>query len=78
MFTKQHYERIANVIADTKKYGNTRADGKYNIRNDIANEMADMFEEDNPRFNRTLFMKAAKADDQKELTARQKYELYAR
>ena len=64
MFTKRHYERIAQAFAETKGYYdgvevNAAVDG---VRNYIAEELADMFAEDNPRFNRKLFMAAAKAE----------------
>ena len=67
MFTKQHYERVARTIAETGgKYEATVAGmAVTQVREYIANEMADMFEEDNPRFNRELFMKAAKADERR-------------
>lgn len=68
MFTKQHYERIAQMFAETAgEYEHTAArTATEEVRNYLANEMADMFEEDNSRFNRKLFMKAAKADDKKD------------
>lgn len=64
MFTKQHYEQIAQMFAETAgEYEDTAARiATEEVRNYLANEMADMFEEDNSRFNRKLFMKAAKAD----------------
>lgn len=80
MFTRQHYERVAQTLAETAgKFESTDAGMAVDsTRNYIANELADMFEADNPRFNRTLFFKAAKAENKKELTERQEYELYAR
>jgi hypothetical protein len=59
MFTKRHYERIAKKFAAEKIAGNTESAMMVNeARADIAKELADMFAEDNPRFNREMFLKA--------------------
>jgi hypothetical protein len=64
MFTRKQYEQVAQVLAETSgKYEATVAGmAVEDTRNYIANELADMFAEDNPRFNRKLFMEAAKAE----------------
>src|SRR5215471_9552246 len=45
MFTKQHYEAVARVIASLPA----------TMRETVSDAMADMFVEDNPRFGRTSF-----------------------
>ena len=52
MFTKQHYEQIAQIVKDLKD--------KYNgfppiVQDELATKLADMFENDNPRFSRMRF-----------------------
>jgi hypothetical protein len=65
MFTKQHYERVAATLAETR-YGPAKASESKltafavnKTRAYIAEEIADMFADDNQRFNRTAFYKAA-------------------
>ena len=49
MFTKQHYEIIANIIRDLSDYEN-------NInRDDLMEHLADYFEKDNENFDRDKF-----------------------
>ena len=61
MFTKQHYERIAQAFAEIAgKYESTVVNAAVdNVRTYLANEMADMFAEDNPRFDKKRFLTAA-------------------
>jgi hypothetical protein len=60
MFTKRHYERIARTVAETGgKYEATVAGAAVDAtREYIAKELADLFAEDNPRFNRKMFLAA--------------------
>jgi hypothetical protein len=60
MFTKRHYERIAKTISDAgNKYAATIAEGAVSATaKTIAVDLADMFEKDNPRFNRKMFLAA--------------------
>ena len=52
-FTKQHYEAIAKIIATHVK----RADGQtLLVLNTIANDMADVFSDDNSRFDKGFFL----------------------
>lgn len=65
MFTRKHYERIAQAIAETSgKYEATEAGSAVDSTRDyIANELADMFAEDNPRFDRERFCAAARVEN---------------
>jgi hypothetical protein len=52
-FTRQHYEAIAKIIATHVK----RADGQTLIvLNTIANDLADVFRDDNSRFDKGFFL----------------------
>jgi hypothetical protein len=48
MFSKQHYEILAKLIKESD------AQTKY----ELAQDLAKLFSEDNPRFNTTRFFKA--------------------
>lgn len=50
-FNRRHYEAIAKVIRET--------DTDYACILTVANDLADMFKEDNPNFDRKRFLKAA-------------------
>lgn len=52
MFTKKHFEAVARILKET--------DAK-----ELAAHFADMFEQDNPRFNRQRFMAACGFDASK-------------
>lgn len=49
MFSKRHYERIAYILRRRVRYSESEA------VNQIALDLAEMFEEDNPKFNRWRF-----------------------
>jgi len=49
--TKKHYEAIAIIIQPLTTWN--EKDAQY-----IANELADYFQTDNPKFNRTRFLEA--------------------
>lgn len=49
MFTKKHFEAVAHILKE--------ADAE-----DLAAHFADIFEQDNPRFNRKRFMAACGFD----------------
>lgn len=55
--TKRHFEAIAKILAT--------ADGMYEYHTKvyIANQLADYFEQENPRFDRDRFLKAAGVTD---------------
>lgn len=54
-FTRQHYNAVAKIIANHMKH----ADGATEIvLNTIANDMADLFKDDNPRFDKGYFLTA--------------------
>jgi hypothetical protein len=48
MFTKRHFEALAELIKNTKA----------NSKNELAQDMAKLFSEDNDRFNVSKFYKA--------------------
>ncbi len=55
MFTRQHYQAIADVIKETanKAYQTTHTQ-------DLTEKLADYFASDNPRFSREKFLAACK------------------
>ena len=53
--TKKHFEAIAKAIKEEQTAVAVRED----VRRAIANKLADVFKQDNPRFDRDRFMKAA-------------------
>ncbi len=60
MFAKRHYEAIAEVLRCTQPWG-TGAEwaerrGQHNV---VRDELADMFQRDNHRFDREKFLTAA-------------------
>ena len=59
MFTRQHYEAIAEImkINSTKEVCATRL-----VILDIAEELANYFAQDNPRFDRQKFLEACVAN----------------
>lgn len=67
MMTKKHYKQAAETIKQVKRH-QVQSDTPATIltRNvvcaDIANGLADMFEQDNPKFDRDLFLKACGVD----------------
>ena len=54
--TKKNYETFAAIIADAM--GLATSDEKGLLRS-VAYDMAEVFESDNPRFDRERFLKAA-------------------
>lgn len=57
MFTRQHYEKIAAVIAAER--AKLDCDPAYvDAQDAIVGALADMFAADNPRFNRGVFVNA--------------------
>ena len=52
MFTRKHYKVFAEIIESN------RGDGVEYTLDQIASELADYFEQDNPRFDRDKFIKA--------------------
>lgn len=59
MFTKQHYQAIANIIKGLTSNANVAWGGHGSIDKDyLVKALADYFEKDNPNFDRELFFKA--------------------
>ena len=54
MITRKHFEAIALVIRSSKGFYSDAA----NTRDIIARELASVFEQDNPNFNRKRFLMA--------------------
>lgn len=57
--TKKHYEQIAEILREAR----TTDDGGEATRSVIGARLADMFKEDNSRFDYGRFMKAAELTD---------------
>ena len=52
-FTRQHYEAVARIL----KARRVNASGESElILNTIANDLADLFKDDNPRFDKGFFL----------------------
>ena len=58
MLTRQHYSAIAVILKHTTAW----AGSVEKARQQIAYDLADYFEEDNPNFNRARFLKAASVE----------------
>ena len=59
MFTKQHYEKVANTFHEAFKYLFREASDKdveVPVAIDILNTFTDMFKRDNDNFNKTQFV----------------------
>jgi hypothetical protein len=52
MFTRQHYQRIAEILRRQQEATNEDL-------TDVAKQLALYFKEDNPRFDRARFLRAA-------------------
>lgn len=64
-FTRQHFEAIANIIKDNdwSKLGQTsqsdeRAQAAHQVLRNVADDLADLFKQDNAQFDKARFMKA--------------------
>lgn len=57
MFTTQHYTAVAKVLADQRSEATMNAGRQMHAR--ITRALADMFTEDNDRFDRERFTRAA-------------------
>ena len=55
MFSKRHYEWLARWITNLDLYED--------VYEEIAHKLADELERDNPKFDRTRFLKACDVDD---------------
>jgi hypothetical protein len=67
-FSKRHYESIArilpshyNTVNPTNDYETGYKDGRWSA----ISSLADMFEQDNPRFDRERFIKAVRGESNK-------------
>lgn len=67
-FTQSHYERIADSLAESRSImlmasislvQQALSTATLDI---VADELADLFEQDNPRFKRDLFLRRAKGE----------------
>lgn len=62
--TRKDYVLIAGALARTREgYAANWDPNLFRACNDTARSVADALQADNPRFNRTKFMEAAKAHD---------------
>jgi hypothetical protein len=63
IFTRRHYVAIARMIRDRAERSPARGEPGgtwyYVALDDIARDLADFFQEDNPRFDRDRFLVAA-------------------
>lgn len=58
-FSRKHYNKIAKVISKTETLANaTGHDDMEAMRRWIAKDMAKLFEDDNERFNKKMFLEA--------------------
>lgn len=53
--TKKHYEAIAKILHQSVQYD---FEGDYGLTTKVVNELADYFEQENPKFNRERFLQA--------------------
>lgn len=65
MFTTEHYKEIAKVIserdvepANAQPSDHAFVSGQANMRFQIVQSLLDLFESDNSRFNKNLFLRA--------------------
>jgi len=61
MMTKKHFETVAAVIAGKVGYDHSTIDfdaGYNTALKDLAVSLADTFEDENPRFDRAIFLLA--------------------
>ena len=61
MMTRKHFKAIAAILAGKTVHDSIRTDydvGYACASQDIAKELSDLFEADNPRFDRTRFLAA--------------------
>lgn len=70
MFAKQHHKAIAEIIKTTAfwlSHGPERID-RYRVilPESLANNLADYFTQDNPRFDRTRFLTACRLEGNKQ------------
>jgi hypothetical protein len=56
-FTKQHYEAVADRFAESDARGLSRLERDLLV--ELADSLADLFEHDNPRFDRDRFLDRA-------------------
>lgn len=63
MFTKKHFEAIANTMGDARPKEVAPGILRLRLQWDLdCVKLADMLEHSNPRFNRSRFMKACNGD----------------
>lgn len=58
VFQHRHYKAIAALIATTTKHPGNTSQARVGMET-LANAFSNMFEQDNPRFDRTRFLAAA-------------------
>lgn len=59
MFTRKHYEAVAEIIKErSKHYADMGRYGCANGAGSVGDKLADLFEKDNPRFDRDRFLAA--------------------
>lgn len=57
--TRASYRLVAGVLADMHTTWPDTEDAKHEVVEETARRLADAFEQDNPYFNRQLFLRAA-------------------
>jgi hypothetical protein len=68
-YSKQNYVDLANILKEYRLVGwgyvsdesQTRFDTRFDTMTDIASDFANLFEQDNPNFDKSKFIKAATA-----------------
>jgi hypothetical protein len=59
-FTRQHYVKIADILKDAHNaYGDTNMSNPHGAVDHVARRLADVFADDNPRFDYDRFHAAA-------------------
>ena len=65
MLTKKHFERVAAIIRTATKAETPKEDFNRGVRfasKEIADQLANMFAENNKRFDKSRFLKACELD----------------
>ena len=59
MFTRQHYKAVAEIIRKRQNLNTgTKRTPRFLYADDLAGDLADYFDEDNPQFDRQKFLEA--------------------
>ena len=65
LFTKRHYVAIASKLRQTNRFAITGrlGEGAEDTISAVADDLGDLFEDDNPRFDRIAFYEAIERKD---------------